>query len=81
MKSSGKQKKLDAVSYIKLSFAGEQALQFAVEDNTKVLLDTIRAPFISRGEDRKIDVGNELKNIVMKNGENVGDYTARAREI
>ncbi|GFV05561.1 retrovirus-related Pol polyprotein from transposon TNT 1-94 [Trichonephila clavipes] len=43
-------KKLDAVSYIKLSLADEQALQFAVEDNAKVLWNKIRATFIGRGE-------------------------------
>ncbi|GFV19623.1 retrovirus-related Pol polyprotein from transposon TNT 1-94 [Trichonephila clavipes] len=59
----------------------EQALQFAAEDNAKVLWDIIRATFIGRGEDRKIDEGNELKNIAMKNGEPVGDYIARARGI
>ncbi|GFX66027.1 retrovirus-related Pol polyprotein from transposon TNT 1-94 [Trichonephila clavipes] len=74
-------KNLDAISYIKLSFADEQALQFAVEDNAKVLWDKIRATFIGRSEDRKIDAGNELKNIAMKNGEDVGDYIARARVI
>ncbi|GFW51422.1 retrovirus-related Pol polyprotein from transposon TNT 1-94 [Trichonephila clavipes] len=30
-------KNLDAISYIKLSLADEQALQFAAEDNAKVL--------------------------------------------
>ncbi|GFW49932.1 uncharacterized protein TNCV_2315141 [Trichonephila clavipes] len=64
-----------------LSLADEQALQFAAEDNAKVLWDKIRATFIGRGEDRKIDVGNELKNITMKKSEPVGDYIARARGI
>ncbi|GFX69029.1 CCHC-type domain-containing protein [Trichonephila clavipes] len=74
-------KNLDNISYIKLSLADEQALQFAAEDNAKVLWDNIRATFISRGEDRKIDADNELKNILMKNGETVGDYIARARGV
>ncbi|GFV02819.1 retrovirus-related Pol polyprotein from transposon TNT 1-94 [Trichonephila clavipes] len=74
-------KNLDTISYIKLSLADEQALQFAAEDNAKVLWDKIRATFIGRGEDRKIDGRNELKNILMKNGETVGDYIARARGI
>ncbi|GFV41909.1 transposable element Tcb1 transposase [Trichonephila clavipes] len=81
MKSSEKQQKIDAVSYIKISLADEQALQFAEEDNAKVLWDKIRATFIGQGENRKIDAGNELKNILMKNGETVGDYIARARGI
>ncbi|GFT97720.1 retrovirus-related Pol polyprotein from transposon TNT 1-94 [Trichonephila clavipes] len=59
----------------------EQALQFAAEDNAKVLWDKIRATYIGEGEDRKIDAGNELKNIRMKNGETVADYIARARGI
>ncbi|GFX10115.1 retrovirus-related Pol polyprotein from transposon TNT 1-94 [Trichonephila clavipes] len=74
-------KNLDAISYIKLSLVDEQALQFAAEDNPKMLWDKITATFIGRGEDRKIDAGNELKNILMKNGEPVGDYIARAREF
>ncbi|GFX34868.1 hypothetical protein TNCV_2328081 [Trichonephila clavipes] len=54
----------------------EQALQFAAENNAKGLWDKIRAIFIGRGEGRKIDAGNKLKNIVMKNGETVGTATA-----
>ncbi|GFT99033.1 RBR-type E3 ubiquitin transferase [Trichonephila clavipes] len=72
-------KNLDAISYIKLSIANEQALP--AEDNAKVLWDKIRATFIVRGEDRKIEAGKEFKNILMKNGETVGDYIARARGI
>ncbi|GFX15248.1 retrovirus-related Pol polyprotein from transposon TNT 1-94 [Trichonephila clavipes] len=74
-------KNSDAIAYIKLSLADEQALQFATEDNAKVLWDKIRATYIGEGEDRKIDAGNELKNIRMKNGETVADYIARARGI
>ncbi|GFT63112.1 retrovirus-related Pol polyprotein from transposon TNT 1-94 [Trichonephila clavipes] len=74
-------KNSDAIAYIKLSLADEQALQFAAEDNAKVLRDKIRATYIGEGEDRKIDKGNELKNIRMKNGETVADYIARARGI
>ncbi|GFU98244.1 retrovirus-related Pol polyprotein from transposon TNT 1-94 [Trichonephila clavipes] len=74
-------KNLDATSYIKISLADEQVLQFAAEDNAKVLWDKIKATFIGRDEDRKIDAGNEHKNIVMKNGETVGDYFARVRGI
>ncbi|GFW15626.1 copia protein [Trichonephila clavipes] len=74
-------KNSDAIAYIKLSLADEQALQFAAEDNAKVLWDKIRATYMGEGEDRKIDAGNELKNIRMKNGETVADYIARARWI
>ncbi|GFW54533.1 retrovirus-related Pol polyprotein from transposon TNT 1-94 [Trichonephila clavipes] len=74
-------KNSDAIAYIKLSLADEQALQFAAEDNAKVLWDKIRATYIGEGEDRKIDAGNELKNIRMKNEETVADYIARARGI
>ncbi|GFV21254.1 retrovirus-related Pol polyprotein from transposon TNT 1-94 [Trichonephila clavipes] len=70
---------LDAVSYIKLSLADTQALQFTAEDTVKVLWNKIRATFIDRGEDRKIDAGNELKNILMKNSETVVNYIARTR--
>ncbi|GFX51359.1 retrovirus-related Pol polyprotein from transposon TNT 1-94 [Trichonephila clavipes] len=73
----------DKVGKLKRVFmiADEQALQFAAEDNAKVLWDKIRATYISEGEDRKIDAGNELKNISMKNGETVADYIGRARGI
>ncbi|GFT05247.1 RBR-type E3 ubiquitin transferase [Trichonephila clavipes] len=71
-------KNSDAIAYIKLLLADEQA---AAEDNAKVLWDKIRATYIGEGEDRKIDAGNELKNIRMKNGETVADYIARARGI
>ncbi|GFX91830.1 retrovirus-related Pol polyprotein from transposon TNT 1-94 [Trichonephila clavipes] len=74
-------KNSDAIAYIKLSLADEQALQFAAEDNAKVLWDKIRATYMGEGEDRKIDAGNELKNIRMKNGATVADYIARARGI
>ncbi|GFS83706.1 retrovirus-related Pol polyprotein from transposon TNT 1-94 [Trichonephila clavipes] len=74
-------KNSDAIAYIKLSLADEQALQFAAEDNAKVLWDKIRATYMGEGGDRKIDAGNELKNIRMKNGETVADYIARARGI
>ncbi|GFU23085.1 retrovirus-related Pol polyprotein from transposon TNT 1-94 [Trichonephila clavipes] len=74
-------KNSDALAYIMLSLADEQALQFAAEDNAKMLWDKIRATYIGEGEDRKIDAGNELENISMKNGETVADYIARAREI
>ncbi|GFX07346.1 retrovirus-related Pol polyprotein from transposon TNT 1-94 [Trichonephila clavipes] len=74
-------KNSDAIAYIKLSLADEQALQFAAEDNAKVLWDKIRATYMGEGEDRKIDAGNELKNIRMKNGETVADYIARARDF
>ncbi|GFU00963.1 retrovirus-related Pol polyprotein from transposon TNT 1-94 [Trichonephila clavipes] len=74
-------KNSDAIAYIKLSLADEQVLQFAAEDNAKVLWDKIRATYMGEGEDRKIDAGNELKNIRMKNGETVADYIARARGI
>ncbi|GFW07619.1 RBR-type E3 ubiquitin transferase [Trichonephila clavipes] len=47
---------------------------------SKVLWDKIRATFIGRGEDQKIDASNELNNNVIKNGETVGDYIARAQE-
>ncbi|GFU69486.1 retrovirus-related Pol polyprotein from transposon TNT 1-94 [Trichonephila clavipes] len=44
-------KSLDAISYIKLSLADEQTLQFTAEDNAKQLWDKIRVDFIGRGED------------------------------
>ncbi|GFV26180.1 retrovirus-related Pol polyprotein from transposon TNT 1-94 [Trichonephila clavipes] len=66
---------------IKLSLADEKALQFAAEDNSKIMWDKIGGTFICRGEDRKIDAGNQLKNIIMNTGESAADYIARARGI
>ncbi|GFW29061.1 retrovirus-related Pol polyprotein from transposon TNT 1-94 [Trichonephila clavipes] len=71
-------KNSDAIAYIKLSLADEQALQFAAEDNAKVLWDKIRATYIGEGEDRKIDAGNELKTSEGKM-EKLADYIVRAR--
>ncbi|GFT44709.1 retrovirus-related Pol polyprotein from transposon TNT 1-94 [Trichonephila clavipes] len=44
-------KNSDAIAYIKLSLADEQALQFAAEDNAKVLWDKIRATCIGEAKD------------------------------
>ncbi|GFW21804.1 retrovirus-related Pol polyprotein from transposon TNT 1-94 [Trichonephila clavipes] len=54
-------KNSDAIACIKLSLADEQALQFAAEDNAKVLWDKIRATYMGEGEDRKIDVAMNSK--------------------
>ncbi|GFT38317.1 retrovirus-related Pol polyprotein from transposon TNT 1-94 [Trichonephila clavipes] len=44
-------KNSDAIAYIKLSLADEQALQFAAEDNAKVLWDKIRATYMGEAKD------------------------------
>ncbi|KAF8790524.1 Retrovirus-related Pol polyprotein like [Argiope bruennichi] len=75
------QKNSDAVAYIKLSLSDEQALQFAVEGNAKILWDKMKSTFTGQAEDRKIYAGNELKNLQMKNNESANDYVARARGI
>ncbi|KAF8778536.1 hypothetical protein HNY73_015250 [Argiope bruennichi] len=75
------QKNSDAVAYIKLSLSDEQALQFAAEENAKILWDKIKSTFTGQAEDRKIDADNELKNLQMKNNESANDYVARARGI
>ncbi|KAF8770370.1 Retrovirus-related Pol polyprotein like [Argiope bruennichi] len=75
------QKNSDAVAYIKLSLSDEQALQFAAEENAKILWDKIKSTFMGQAEDRKIDAGNELKNLQMENNESANDYVARARGI
>ncbi|GFS97354.1 retrovirus-related Pol polyprotein from transposon TNT 1-94 [Trichonephila clavipes] len=48
-------KNSDAIAYIKLSLADEQALQFAAEDNAKVLWDKIRATYMGE-ETRALQV-------------------------
>ncbi|GBN28831.1 Retrovirus-related Pol polyprotein from transposon TNT 1-94 [Araneus ventricosus] len=76
-----KQKNSDAVAYIKLSLSDEQALQFAAENNAKILWDKIKSTFTGQTEDRKIDAGNELKNLQINSNELANDYIARARGI
>ncbi|KAF8783233.1 hypothetical protein HNY73_013425 [Argiope bruennichi] len=58
-----------------------QALQFAAEENAKILWDKIKSTFTGQAEDLKIDAGNELKNLQMKSNESANDYVARARGI
>ncbi|GBN13319.1 Retrovirus-related Pol polyprotein from transposon TNT 1-94 [Araneus ventricosus] len=79
--SEWQQKNSDAVAYIKLSFSDEQALQFAAENNAKILWDKIKSTFTGQTEDRKIDAGNELKNLQINSNELANDYIARARGI
>ena len=59
----------------------EQSLQFAAEENAKILWKKIKTTFIGQIEDRKIDTGNELKNLEMKTNESANDYIARARGL
>ncbi|GBN74197.1 Retrovirus-related Pol polyprotein from transposon TNT 1-94 [Araneus ventricosus] len=79
--SEWQQKNSDAVAYIKLSLSDEQALQFAAENNAKILWDKIKSTFTGQTEDRKIDAGNELKNLQINSNELANDYIARARGI
>ncbi|GFW08823.1 RBR-type E3 ubiquitin transferase [Trichonephila clavipes] len=81
-------KNSDAIAYIKLSLADEQAQPLTVFYASSRRKTTRKCCGIKlerltwgEGEDRKIDAGNELKNIRMKNGETVADYIARARGI
>ncbi|GFX21634.1 retrovirus-related Pol polyprotein from transposon TNT 1-94 [Trichonephila clavipes] len=60
-------KNSNAIAYIKLSLADEQALQFAAEDNAKVLWDKIRATYIGEGEDRKIDAASHREEKLCDN--------------
>ncbi|GFW36904.1 RBR-type E3 ubiquitin transferase [Trichonephila clavipes] len=69
MKAALSLKRLD--SLIINEKPGDLSLKDEIERQTKK----------SQGEDRKIDANNELKNIAMKNDEQVGDYTARSRAI
>ncbi|KAF8785996.1 hypothetical protein HNY73_011476 [Argiope bruennichi] len=63
------------------SLSDVQALQFAAEENVKFLWDKIKSTFTGQAEDRKIDAGNELKNLQMKSNESANDYITRARGI
>ncbi|GBM66515.1 hypothetical protein AVEN_246919-1 [Araneus ventricosus] len=58
--SEWQQKNSDAVAYIKLSLSDEQALQFAPENNAKILWDKIKSIFTGQTEDRKIDAGLDV---------------------
>ncbi|GBM10056.1 Retrovirus-related Pol polyprotein from transposon TNT 1-94 [Araneus ventricosus] len=79
--SEWQQKNSDAVAYIKLSLSDEQALQFAAENNAKILWDKIKSTFTGQTEDRKIDAGNEVKNLQINSNELANVYIARARGI
>ncbi|GBN42105.1 hypothetical protein AVEN_214787-1 [Araneus ventricosus] len=68
-------------AYIKLSLSDEQALQFPAENNSKILWDKIKSTFTGQTEDRKIDAGNELKNLQINSNELANDYIARERCI
>ncbi|GBM87054.1 hypothetical protein AVEN_117906-1 [Araneus ventricosus] len=79
--SEWEQKNSDAVAYIKLSLSDEQALQFAAENNAKILWDKIKSTSTGQTEDRKTDAGNELKNLQINSNELANDYVSRARGI
>ncbi|GBO28869.1 hypothetical protein AVEN_110552-1 [Araneus ventricosus] len=68
-------------AYIKLSLSDEQALQFPAENNAKIFWDKIKSTFTGQTEDRKIDAGNELKNLQINSNELANDYIARERCI
>ncbi|GBL98190.1 hypothetical protein AVEN_268276-1 [Araneus ventricosus] len=74
-------KRLDSVT-TQMKPEDEQALQFAEENNGKILRDKIKSTFTRQAEDRKIDAGNnELKNLQININESANDYIARARGI
>ena len=75
------QKNADAVAYIQLSLSDEQSLQFAAKENVKILREKIKTTFIGQIEDRKINAGNELKNLEMKVNVSANDYIAHARGL
>ncbi|GBL73831.1 hypothetical protein AVEN_230791-1 [Araneus ventricosus] len=79
--SEWEQTNSDAIAYIKLSLSDEQILQFAAESNAKILWNKIKSTFTGQTEDRKIDTGNELKNLKINSNESANDYIARARSI
>lgn len=69
----------DAVAYIK---SQQQVLQFATEENKKMLWEKIKSTFTGELKDRRIDDGNELKNLQIKlMNEQANDYIARVRGI
>lgn len=74
-------KKCSAVAYIKLSLSGELALQFAAKQNVKMLWEKIKSTFTSPAEARRINAGNELKNLVKKLNESANDYTATEHKV
>lgn len=75
------EKNADAVASIRLSLSDGLMLQFANETNAKQLWKTINDAFAGPAEDRAIDVGEELKNIKMGDGEIASDYISRARGL
>ncbi|GBN58995.1 hypothetical protein AVEN_182951-1 [Araneus ventricosus] len=79
--SEWEQKNSDDVDFIKLSLSDKNALQLAEENNAKSLWDKIKLTFTGQAEERKIDAGNELKNLQIKGNESAKDFIARARDI
>ncbi|GBL88924.1 hypothetical protein AVEN_159015-1 [Araneus ventricosus] len=51
------------------------------QNNAKILWDKIKSTFTGQTEDRKIDTGNEFKNLQINSNELANGYIARARGI
>lgn len=71
----------DAVGYIQLALSDDHALQFAEHSNAKELWESIKETFTGMQDDRKIDAGNELRNLKMRSNETANDYIARAKGL
>lgn len=71
----------EAFGIIILTLSSEQAGQFIGETNAKNVWKQLETRYAGNIEDRKIDIGLELKNIKMEANETVKAYITRARNI
>ncbi|XP_032689766.1 uncharacterized protein LOC116853021 [Odontomachus brunneus] len=74
-------KNKETVAYIRLHLSDEQALQFATENEAKLLWIKIKNAYAGAAEDQKIDASNDLKFLRMEEKETVSNYIARARGL
>lgn len=71
----------EAFGILIMTISEEQAGQFLVETKAKNLWEELRKLHEGNAQDRKIDIGLELKNIRMQSNESVSEYITRAKNI
>ena len=71
----------EAFGILIMTISEEQAGQFLVETKAKNLWEELRKLHEGNAQDRKIDIGLELKNIRMQSNESVSEYITRAKDI
>lgn len=71
----------EAFGIIITTLSDEQAGQFLVESKAKTVWNELKRMHAGNAEDRKIDIGLELKNVNMRGNESVNEYFARVKNI